>query len=112
MARARPRGAGEALRAARARLCCGPERDPACPRPGPFRGPAAAARATGKTARSTGIATPSVSWYLLPEAQPKARAPRVWRALSPTLRYWMETEVHVFSFSVSANVLLSFFPFL
>jgi len=36
----------------------------------------------------------------------------VWRALSPTLRYWMETEVHVFSFSVSANVLLSFFPFL
>lgn len=30
----------------------------------------------------------------------------------PTLRYWMETEVHVFSFSVSANVLLSFFPFL
>jgi len=30
----------------------------------------------------------------------------------PTLRYWMETEVHVFAFSVSANVLLSFFPFL
>ena len=38
--------------------------------------------------------------------------PRAWRALKPTLRYWMETEVHVFAFSVSANVLLSFFPFL
>ena len=38
--------------------------------------------------------------------------PRIWRALKPTLRYWMETEVHVFAFSVSANVILSFFPFL
>jgi len=27
-------------------------------------------------------------------------------------RYWMETEVHVFAFSIAANVLLSFFPFL
>jgi membrane protein len=26
--------------------------------------------------------------------------------------YWMETEVHVFAFSIAANVLLSFFPFL
>jgi uncharacterized BrkB/YihY/UPF0761 family membrane protein len=38
--------------------------------------------------------------------------PRVWSGLRPTLRYWMETEVHVYAFSVSANVLLSFFPFL
>jgi membrane protein len=30
----------------------------------------------------------------------------------PTLRYWMETEVHVYGFSIAANVLLSFFPFL
>jgi uncharacterized BrkB/YihY/UPF0761 family membrane protein len=29
-----------------------------------------------------------------------------------TLRYWMQTEVHVYAFSVAANVLLSFFPFL
>ena len=29
----------------------------------------------------------------------------------PTLRYLMETEVHVFAFSVSAGMLLSFFPF-
>jgi uncharacterized BrkB/YihY/UPF0761 family membrane protein len=49
---------------------------------------------------------------LLPEAKSNALAPRVWRALTPTLRYWMETEVHVFAFSISANFLLSFFPFL
>ncbi len=34
------------------------------------------------------------------------------RGLGTTLRYWMRTEVHVYAFSVSANVLLSFFPFL
>ena len=34
------------------------------------------------------------------------------RRFSPTLKYWMETEVHVYGFSVAANVLLSFFPFL
>jgi len=34
------------------------------------------------------------------------------KALAPTFRYWMQTEVHVFAFSVAANVLLSFFPFL
>jgi len=37
---------------------------------------------------------------------------RVVRALAPTLRYWMQTEVHVYAFSVAANVLLSFYPFL
>ncbi|MDX2154247.1 MAG: YihY/virulence factor BrkB family protein [Bryobacteraceae bacterium] len=30
----------------------------------------------------------------------------------PTVSYWMETEVHVYGFSIAANVLLSFFPFL
>ena len=30
----------------------------------------------------------------------------------PTFRYWMETEVHVYAFSIAANVLLSFYPFL
>jgi membrane protein len=40
------------------------------------------------------------------------RARGVAKALAPTLRYWMQTEVHVFAFSVAANVLLSFFPFL
>lgn len=32
--------------------------------------------------------------------------------LRPTLAYWMETEVHVYGFSIAANVLLAFFPFL
>jgi uncharacterized BrkB/YihY/UPF0761 family membrane protein len=32
--------------------------------------------------------------------------------LAPTFRFWMRTEVHVYAFSVAANVLLSFFPFL
>ena len=34
------------------------------------------------------------------------------RALLPALRYLLETEVHVYAFSVSAGMLLSFFPFL
>lgn len=37
---------------------------------------------------------------------------KFFRALAPTFRYWMETEVHVYAFSIAANVLLSFFPFL
>lgn len=37
---------------------------------------------------------------------------RVARALAPTFRYWMQTEVHVYAFSVAANILLSFYPFL
>ena len=32
--------------------------------------------------------------------------------LGLTSRYWLQTEVHVYAFSVAANVLLSFFPFL
>jgi membrane protein len=38
--------------------------------------------------------------------------PGIIRALRPTFRYWMQTEVHVYAFSVAANVLLSFYPFL
>jgi uncharacterized BrkB/YihY/UPF0761 family membrane protein len=37
---------------------------------------------------------------------------RVAAWLAPTFRYWMQTEVHVYAFSIAANVLLSFFPFL
>lgn len=37
---------------------------------------------------------------------------RTGRALLPTIRYWMQTEVHVYAFSISAGILLSFFPFL
>lgn len=37
---------------------------------------------------------------------------RFGRACIPTIRYWMETEVHVYAFSIAANALLSFFPFM
>jgi uncharacterized BrkB/YihY/UPF0761 family membrane protein len=37
---------------------------------------------------------------------------RIAAGLALTFRYWMQTEVHVYAFSVAANVLLSFFPFL
>jgi len=43
-------------------------------------------------------------------AQSQAR--RILSALYPTFHYWVQTEVHVFAFSIAANVLLSFFPFL
>jgi membrane protein len=36
---------------------------------------------------------------------------RIWSFLKPTFHFWMETEVHVYCFSVAANVILSFFPF-
>jgi membrane protein len=34
------------------------------------------------------------------------------RTLAPTFRFWMRTEIHVFAFSMAANVLLAFYPFL
>src|SRR5438105_6396129 len=37
---------------------------------------------------------------------------RIYDFLAPTFRFWMRTEIHVYCFSVSANILLSFFPFL
>jgi len=47
------------------------------------------------------------------EIAPRPALPvRIYRALAPTVRYWLQTEVHVFAFSISANVLLAFFPFL
>jgi membrane protein len=39
-------------------------------------------------------------------------ATKFFRALAHTFRYWMQTEVHVYAFSIAANVLLAFFPFL
>jgi membrane protein len=48
------------------------------------------------------------------EAQPLSV--RSWRALAdrtgPTVRFLTATEAHVYAFSIAANVLLSFFPFL
>jgi uncharacterized BrkB/YihY/UPF0761 family membrane protein len=40
------------------------------------------------------------------------RIERRGREVVPTLRYLMEVEAHVYAFSVAANVLLSFYPFL
>jgi uncharacterized BrkB/YihY/UPF0761 family membrane protein len=37
---------------------------------------------------------------------------RIFGVFAPTIRYWMQTEVHVYAFSIAANMLLSFFPFL
>jgi membrane protein len=36
----------------------------------------------------------------------------LWSSVWPSLRFLLQTEVHVYSFAVAANVLLSFFPFL
>jgi membrane protein len=37
---------------------------------------------------------------------------QLFSGITPVFRYWMDTEVHVFAFSIAANVLLAFFPFL
>ena len=36
----------------------------------------------------------------------------LFRGAKPTLKYWMKTEIHVYGFSIAANALLAFFPFL
>jgi uncharacterized BrkB/YihY/UPF0761 family membrane protein len=36
----------------------------------------------------------------------------LWKSTLPSLRFLFQTEVHVYSFAVAANILLSFFPFL
>src|SRR5207302_330616 len=52
---------------------------------------------------------PSKSGAILAPASPKA-APQSGMVLS-TLKYLLRTEVHTFAFSVAANAILSFFPF-
>lgn len=50
----------------------------------------------------------------MPSVNPSFRTGLTLRLLAwrRTLRYLMETEVHVYAFSMAANILLSFFPFL
>ncbi len=36
----------------------------------------------------------------------------LWASIWPALRFLFQTEVHVYSFAVAANILISFFPFL
>jgi membrane protein len=51
---------------------------------------------------------------------PFVRGPRMhvrsletlWKSSGPSFRFLLSTEVHVYSFAVAANVLISFFPFL
>jgi YihY family inner membrane protein len=51
------------------------------------------------------LSTPgSVARSLLPQRT-------LWARWSPSLRYLLATEVHVYSFAIAANVLLSFVPF-
>ena len=55
---------------------------------------------------------------MIPIARPqesidvKVMMPGIWDGLKKTFHFWMETETHVYAFSVAANVLLSFYPFL
>lgn len=57
---------------------------------------------------------------LLPRRDPFHLAPRVrvrpgralWATAWPSLRFLLQTEVHVYSWAVAANLLISFFPFL
>ena len=55
---------------------------------------------------------------MIPVARPiepinvKAMLPGIWDGIKKTFFFWMETETHVYAFSVAANVLLSFYPFL
>jgi len=44
--------------------------------------------------------------------RPPGAAERLAIRYRPTVRYLMQVEVHVYAFSMAANVLLSFFPFL
>jgi YihY family inner membrane protein len=47
-----------------------------------------------------------------PVAAAPARAPAPPARFAPTARFLMRTEVHTFAFSVAANAILSFFPFM
>src|ERR1700683_3653275 len=55
-------------------------------------------------------ATPATPAEILPGPPERPRGPRP-SVLVSTVRYLMRTEVHTFAFSVAANSILSFFPF-
>ena len=56
---------------------------------------------------AAGLAAAPAPSSLYPSARPSS-----WKQqLLPTVRYLMRTEVHTFAFSVAANAILSFFPF-
>jgi YihY family inner membrane protein len=47
----------------------------------------------------------------IPETWPEASARQLREQLWPTVKYLTRTDVHTFAFSVAANAILSFFPF-
>ena len=59
---------------------------------------------------SSVIAAPETPPVIHPDMHP-AGLPAVIRQLVPTAKFLMRTEVHTFAFSVAANAILSFFPF-
>src|ERR1700689_2351303 len=48
---------------------------------------------------------------IVPTPAPRLRRPRSSGMVASTLKYLLRTDVHTFSFSVAANSILSFFPF-
>ena len=68
---------------------------------------------SSQSATATGAATAVAAAPLTPTLKPAP--PTLWERWKPTLRelshYLLESEVHTYSFSVAANAILSFFPF-
>jgi membrane protein len=56
------------------------------------------------------IATPATPGEMLPGPPQRPRGPRP-SVLVSTVKYLLRTDVHTFAFSVAANSILSFFPF-
>lgn len=54
---------------------------------------------------------PAIDPRSQPAAPPASGMRSLFRRLSSTVRYLLRTEVHTFAFSVAANAILSFFPF-
>src|SRR2546422_5409883 len=57
---------------------------------------------------STAAARPAAETSVAASVRAERPYPGV---VSSTVKYWLRTEVHTFAFSVAANALLSFFPF-
>ncbi len=56
--------------------------------------------------RSPAVSAPEAA--LMAPLQAEDRSPNI---IASTVKYLLRTEVHTFAFSVAANALLSFFPF-
>lgn len=66
-----------------------------------------AANALPESTAETGVRAPSAARQWLEILVPRAG----YRTLLPTAKYLMQTDVHTFAFSVAANAILCFFPF-